>query len=148
MHIFRHVLRVYMNDGLKSKNFGYLSTVDRLKGNDIRLKVTPQISNRGRLLPRSIKGCRIEGQRIHYKCTKFLHNIANKERDWWIKFLTFVDRWSAVFMLLIPYLSLLDICGSPLRRKLWVDFGNYLQIWSPHIFSVIFPHPPPPPHQT
>ena len=42
----------------------------------------PQISIKVRLLPGPIQVCQIEGQRIHYKYTKFSHNLAKKEKDW------------------------------------------------------------------
>ena len=40
LHIFQHVSRVNMNDGLKSNSFGYLSTDDQLKGNDTMTMAT------------------------------------------------------------------------------------------------------------
>ena len=62
----------------------------------IQVWLGPQIYNRDRVLLGPIKVCQMKGERIHCKCPKFLHTIAKKERDWCIKFSTYIGRLPAV----------------------------------------------------
>ena len=94
----------------------YIQPAHRLTQNTIQHY--PQISNKGRLPLGPIQVCQIERQKLYYKCTNFFTALQRRKR---LMHQIFNICWQMVscwFILLMPYLPLLDICGI---TQIWVS---------------------------